>query len=92
MGSLPAAETHSDMVLLHGGSPRGAERSAAYWADRRKVAQVVFKVLGLPGFGEIPRPSGDQGARCGRPRTRVRASDDREPRSPRIAHRWKGMK
>jgi YspA, cpYpsA-related SLOG family len=34
---------HSDMVLLHGGSPRGAERIAACWADSRKVAQVVFK-------------------------------------------------
>jgi hypothetical protein len=29
-------------------------RSAACWADRRKVTQVVFKVLGLPGFGEFP--------------------------------------
>ena len=34
---------HPDMVLLHGGSPRGAERIAARWADHRKVAQVVFK-------------------------------------------------
>jgi hypothetical protein len=34
---------HSDMVLLHGGSPRGAERIAACWADSRKVPQVVFK-------------------------------------------------
>ena len=34
---------HPDMVLLHGGSPRGAERIAACWADDRKVAQVVFK-------------------------------------------------
>jgi hypothetical protein len=34
---------HPDMVLLHGGSPRGAERIAACWADNRKVAQVVFK-------------------------------------------------
>jgi hypothetical protein len=34
---------HADMVLLHGGSPRGAERIAACWADSRKVAQVVFK-------------------------------------------------
>jgi hypothetical protein len=31
------------MVLLHGGSPRGAERIAACWADQRKVPQVVFK-------------------------------------------------
>jgi hypothetical protein len=34
---------HADMVLLHGGSPRGAERIAACWADNRKVPQVVFK-------------------------------------------------
>jgi hypothetical protein len=31
------------MVLLHGGSPRGAERIASCWADNRKVPQVVFK-------------------------------------------------
>ena len=34
---------HPDMALLHGGSPKGAERVAACWADNRKVAQVVFK-------------------------------------------------
>src|SRR5919201_1624223 len=34
---------HPDMVLLHGGSPKGAERIAACWADNRKVSQVVFK-------------------------------------------------
>jgi hypothetical protein len=34
---------HADMVLLHGGSPRGAERIAACWADNRRVAQIVFK-------------------------------------------------
>ena len=34
---------HADMVLLHGGSPAGAERIAACWADNRKVPQVVFK-------------------------------------------------
>jgi SLOG family YspA-like protein len=38
-----AREKHPDMVLLHGGSPRGAERIAACWADNRKVAQIVFK-------------------------------------------------
>ena len=31
------------MVLLHGGTPRGAERIAACWADNRKVTQIVFK-------------------------------------------------
>ena len=34
---------HPDMVLLHGGTPRGAERIAACWADNRKVTQIVFK-------------------------------------------------
>jgi hypothetical protein len=34
---------HPNMILLHGGAPRGAERIAACWADNRKVAQVVFK-------------------------------------------------
>ena len=34
---------YSDMVLLHGGSPKGAERIAAAWAENRKVTQIVFK-------------------------------------------------
>jgi hypothetical protein len=34
---------HPDMVLLHGASPKGAERIAACWADNRKVPQVAFK-------------------------------------------------
>jgi hypothetical protein len=34
---------HPDMVLLHGGSPKGAERIAARWADHRKVPQISFK-------------------------------------------------
>jgi hypothetical protein len=36
-------ERHPDMVLLHGGSPKGAERIAACWADNRKIAQIAFK-------------------------------------------------
>jgi hypothetical protein len=31
------------MVLLHGGSPKRAERIAAAWADNRKVTQIAFK-------------------------------------------------
>src|SRR3546814_9226600 len=31
------------MVLLHGGSPKGAELIAAKWATNRKVPQVAFK-------------------------------------------------
>jgi hypothetical protein len=38
-----ALAKHPDMTLLHGGSPKGAERIAACWADNRKVAQIVFK-------------------------------------------------
>src|SRR5260370_32421316 len=34
---------HPDMVLLHGGSPKGAEHIAARWADHRKVPQIAFK-------------------------------------------------
>ena len=34
---------HPDMVLLHGGSPKGAELIASRWADHRKVPQVAFK-------------------------------------------------
>lgn len=34
---------HPDMVLMHGGSPKGAEKIAARWADHRKVQQVAFK-------------------------------------------------
>ena len=34
---------HPDIVLLHGGSPKGAELIAAKWADNRKVPQIAFK-------------------------------------------------
>ena len=34
---------HADMVLVHGGSPKGAEKIAACWADNRKCQQIVFK-------------------------------------------------
>lgn len=38
-----AHSKHPDMVLLHGGSPKGAERIAACWAEARKVTQISFK-------------------------------------------------
>ena len=38
-----ALAKHPDMVLLHGGSPRGAESIAACWADKRKVPQIAFR-------------------------------------------------
>ena len=34
---------HPDMVLLHGGSPKGAELIAAKWATNRKIPQIAFK-------------------------------------------------
>jgi hypothetical protein len=34
---------HPDMVLLHGGSPKGAELIASKWAVSRKVPQIAFK-------------------------------------------------
>jgi hypothetical protein len=34
---------HRDMVLIHGGSPKGAEKIAARWAEARKVPQIAFK-------------------------------------------------
>jgi hypothetical protein len=34
---------HPDMVLLHGGSPKGAELISAKWASNRKVPQIAFK-------------------------------------------------
>lgn len=34
---------HPDMVLLHGGTPKGAERIAACWAAQRGVAQILFR-------------------------------------------------
>ena len=43
-GTLDKVRTkHPDMVLLHGGSPTGAERIAARWSDTRKVPQIPFK-------------------------------------------------
>ncbi|KIZ38117.1 MULTISPECIES: DUF2493 domain-containing protein [Rhodopseudomonas] len=33
---------HPDMVLMHGKSPKGAEKIAARWADHRNVAQIGF--------------------------------------------------
>ena len=33
---------HPDMVLIHGGTPKGAEK-AACWADNRKIVQIAFR-------------------------------------------------
>jgi YspA, cpYpsA-related SLOG family len=34
---------HPDMVLIYGGSPKGAELIASKWATNRKVPQIAFK-------------------------------------------------
>jgi len=34
---------HHDMVLVHGGSPKGAELIASKWAAHRNVPQIAFK-------------------------------------------------
>ena len=34
---------HPNMVLIHGGSPKGAELIASKWATTRKVPQIAFK-------------------------------------------------
>jgi hypothetical protein len=36
-------QKYPDMVLLHGGTPKGAEMISARWADTRGVTQMVFK-------------------------------------------------
>lgn len=36
-------ERHPDMVLLHGGTPSGAEHIADCWARNRKVMAIVFR-------------------------------------------------
>jgi len=42
--ALDKARTkHPDMVLVHGGAPKGVDLIAARWAEARNVAQVVFK-------------------------------------------------
>jgi hypothetical protein len=37
-------ERVADMVLVHGGDGKGVDRLAAAWAERRKVAQVAFRL------------------------------------------------
>jgi hypothetical protein len=34
---------HPDMVLLHGGTPTGAERIAACWAEARRTPHIAFR-------------------------------------------------
>jgi hypothetical protein len=37
-------ERVADMVLVHGGDGKGADRLAASWAERRKVPQIAFRL------------------------------------------------
>ena len=39
----PTHAKYPDMILLHGGSPKGAELIAAKWAENRNVIQVLFR-------------------------------------------------
>jgi YspA, cpYpsA-related SLOG family len=51
---------HPDMVLLHGDSPKGAERIAARWTDHRKVPQIAFKPDWTKHAKEVPFKRNDQ--------------------------------
>ncbi len=48
------------MVLMHGGSSKGAEFIASRWADARKLTQIIFR----PGWGRhgnaVPFKRNDQ--------------------------------
>jgi YspA, cpYpsA-related SLOG family len=68
---------HPDMVLLHGGSPRGAERIAACWADNRQVPQIVFK----PDWTHDRNAAPVQAQRPD-----ARSAADRRRRLPRLRH------
>ncbi|NQY81900.1 MAG: DUF2493 domain-containing protein [Alphaproteobacteria bacterium] len=42
--ALDALHTrHSDLVLLHGGAPKGVDHIAAKWANNRDISQIIFK-------------------------------------------------
>ena len=68
---------HPDMVLLHGGSPKGAERIAACWADNRKVPQIAFKPDWTRHAKAAPFRRNDQHAR---------SPADRRHRLPGLRH------
>ena len=77
-----ARAKHPDMVLLHGGSPKGAERIAACWAEKRKVAAARLQAgldparqgRALPAQRPAPRDDAQGRHRLSRLR------DHREPR------------
>ena len=65
---------HPDMVLLYGGSPKGAERIAACWADNRKVTlQAGMEPSRQGGAVQTQRPDS-------------RRPPDRRHRIPRFWH------
>src|SRR5260221_10763663 len=51
---------HPDMVLLHGGSPTGAERIAACWADNRRVPHIPVRPTWTPHPKAPPFKRNDQ--------------------------------
>ena len=73
---------HPDMVLLHGGSPKGAERIAARWADNRKVPQIAFKPDWTKHAKAAPFKRNDADARRAADR-RHRLPGHRHPGQPR---------
>ena len=72
---------YADMVLLHGGSPKGAELIAAKWASNRNVPQVVFKPDWAKHKNAAPFKRNDQNARgdAGRRRRVPRQRRQRQP-------------
>ncbi len=77
LGSDFVRGKHPDMVLLHGGSPTGAERIAARWADDRKVPHIPFK----PNWTRDAKAAPLQAQRPD-----ARGPADRRHRLPRLWH------
>ena len=69
------------MVLLHGGTPRGAERIAACWANSRKVTQIVFK----PDWDRDGKAAPSSATTRFSPRSLKPLSFSRAPASPTIS-------
>ena len=89
---------HPDMVLFHGGSPRGAERIAACWADNRKVAAGRLQARLDPGRPrrtlQAQRPDARSAADRRRRISRLRhlrqpRRQGEEARHPSVALRWR---
>ncbi|MGQ3048656.1 MAG: DUF2493 domain-containing protein [Niveispirillum sp.] len=73
---------HPDMVLLHGGSPKGAERIAACWAENRRVPPRSSLNPTGPATkgGTLPSQRPDAGNASHRPHRLSRFRHHPEPR------------